>query len=995
MRTLEKDEAKRSVSHLVESFDRDLATIKKGTAGLEANVEDNYIKPLFAALNWNIHNEGLDHARQEWIVQYQLKRAGGRPDYLLRVWDESITRMRHVLIMEAKHPKYDIVRDARWISQAYLYAYSTLSRAERPERRVPLSLLTDFEEFRLFDCRDPEPLKTRDDPVPFNKRVIKGFDIKYTDYVDRFDDLWATFERSKVAQGSLGQWRLSDQNLKDARIPPDVAFLATLRGWRLELARSMYRNDKTLTEDILTSASQLYVNRLVFLKMLADKGIEEAYLDQLLARVSAAKTEEISFHQACSDIFASLDGLYNGSIFGQRVELDSVKVDNKVLKSILESIRPEKAIYSLDAMPVNVVGTMYEEFLGEVIRKQGKGITAEQKPEVRKAGGVYYTPQYIVDYIVEQTVAKLLADCKTPEEVAKLRICDPACGSGSFLLGVYDRLVSWHLDWFKAKVDEALAKGQALAAIQKKYRDAIHLIATDGGRSSYLLSLNIKLRRDILTNSVYGVDIDEQAVEVTRFSLSMKAVEGFRDRDELYADVDLFKTTVLPTLDGNIKCGNSLVGEDWFERQSLSIEDELRERRSLKPFDWRKEFPLVFGKGGFDAIVGNPPYGATLAETSRAYLQTKYKSYEYQLNSFSLFIERSLQQLKAFGKIGYIIPAVILNQHYFSKIRSVILTESAINILFLLGYRVFADAETGDTLILIARIEDARKNVVNCLSASELAQFPKPSSTQVEQHEFLGNDRHCLNFGSADEIMSKLSVSATPLGDISTCVMGIKPYQTGKGKPKQTKTIVQSRPFDVDHIIDTTYKQYIVGKDITRYSIVPKEPCYLKYGIWLAEPRPAAPFERVKIVCRQTSDCIVAAVDTSFYYNLNNVYNIEITKDTISIYYIIAILNSKLLKYAYFKIVGEKGRTFAEVKKVNLDRLPIKISSEKAFAEDIADKAKKLTNLQVLISGARTESDKKLYSSMADKLDREIDALVYQLYGLTEEEIAIVEEATK
>ena len=263
MQIIEKNEAKRSISKLVESFDRDLPTIKKGSASLEANVKDNYIKPLFAALNWNIHNQGLPHEREEWIVQYQLKRTGGRPDYLLRVWDESISRMRHVLIMEAKHPKFDIARDARWISQAYLYAYSTLSR---------------------------------DGPAPFNKRVIKGFDIKYTDYVDRFDDLWETFERSNVSKGSLDQWKLSDQDLKDARIPPDIAFLATLREWRLELAKSMYRNDKSLTEDILTSASQLYVNRLVFLKMLADKGIEEAYLDQLLARVSASKTEDISFH---------------------------------------------------------------------------------------------------------------------------------------------------------------------------------------------------------------------------------------------------------------------------------------------------------------------------------------------------------------------------------------------------------------------------------------------------------------------------------------------------------------------------------------------------------------------------------------------------------------------------------------------------------------------------------------------------------------------------
>jgi type I restriction-modification system DNA methylase subunit len=1034
---MKKDDSKRTLANLVDSFDRDLSTIKKGSTSLEANVEDNYIKPLFACLNWNIHNEGLPHEREEWIVQYQLKRSGGRPDYLLRVWDESISRMRHVLIMEAKHPKFDIARDARWISQAYLYAYSTLSRAERPERRVPLSLLTDFEEFRLFDCRDPEPLKTREDAAPFNKRVIKAFDIKYTDYVDRFDDLWDTFERTNVAQGSLNQWQITDQDLKNARLSPDLAFLATLREWRLELARSMYHNDKTLTEDILTAASQLYVNRIVFLKMLADKGIEEQYLDQLLARVSASKTEDISFHQACADIFESLDRLYNGSIFGHRVELDSVKVDNKVLKSILESIRPEKAIYTLDAMPVNVIGTMYEEFLGEVIRKSGRGIGAEQKPEVRKAGGVYYTPQYIVDYIVEQTVGKILADCEKPEDVSKLRICDPACGSGSFLLGVYDRLLSWHLSWYKRVIDEALDKGQAIAVVQKKYRNAVHLIRLDAEKTNYSLSLTTKLRRDLLTSCVFGVDIDEQAVEVTRFSLSMKAVEDFRDRDELYADVDLFKTTVLPNLDGNIRCGNSLVGEDWFEQQPLSLDDELRERKEVKPFEWKSEFPEVFAKGGFDAVVGNPPYFSVddtwgKKDPRLAYIKRRYPEV-YNDKTDVLFYFFALAIENCSNTIGFIVSRAFLEAFKANKLRGHIATKlDIVEIVDFRNYYVFDGIGITSSIIILRRNKKAPATIRRYIDVDHTPQLDTETNferTSVQQDQFT----EAIWTFSADHVESliaKIDAGNCPLENILVIGQGMQTGLNSVFGKLQAKDIgswgltdgqyfLRARNSDIEswHIADsgeyllyvedfTSFKELPLGvqehlrtheKDLKARAAYQRGDCEWWRYTW---PLHREYYSRAKILSPYMAKKNRFALDTDRrFLGLTDTTVLFDNGQPESMPYLLALLNSRLLTWRFKFMAKLKSGGILEYFWNNISKLPIKridlnSRSEKENHDTLANLADKCIKVAESNGIARTESDKKLFSVMAARLDSEIDALVYKLYGLTDEEIAIVEEAT-
>jgi len=310
--------------------------------------------------------------------------------------------------------------------------------------------------------------------------------------------------------------------------------------------------------------------------------------------------------------------------------------------------------------------------------------------------------------------------------------------------------------------------------------------------------------------------------------------------------------------------------------------------------------------------------------------------------------------------------------------------------LHLLKYRVFDQAEIGDTLIFTAEKGEPGSNHIVSFRSSHNVDIDSHSNIDVPQIDFAKNPRCEFLPGISNPILRKAYQSSVMLSTVASCVMGIKPYQTNKGKPKQTKDDVSNRPFDSNQRTDESYKQYIVGKDIHRYRILPVSKRFIKYGVWLAEPRPHAPFEREKIVCRQTADHIIAAIDNSGLYNLNNVYNIEPTAD-ISSLYLLGLLNSRLFRYFYYEIVGERGRTFAEVKKVNLEKLPICIS-KMDLIKQVEKDVKEIVKLYSLLASLKSEADISSYSRTISDLDADVDQIVYRIYDITPDEIAEIED---
>jgi len=346
----------------------------------------------------------------------------------------------------------------------------------------------------------------------------------------------------------------------------------------------------------LNFAVQQTIDRVVFLRICEDRGIEN------YGRLMALQNGN-NVYKRLFQLFRKADEKYNSGLFHfkkekSRENFDNLTpnliIDDKELKSIFKNLYYPDSPYEFSVLPADILGRVYEQFLGKIIRLTSKHrAIIEEKPEVRKAGGVYYTPTYIVNYIVKQTVGKLVKDKKPGPRgaVSKLKILHPACGSGSFLLGAYQYLLDWHRDQYVNDDPEKWAKGKT-PRLYRTYKEEWRLTTDE--------------RKRILLNNIYGVDIDPQAVEVTKLSLLLKVLEG-EDEQSIGKQMALFQERVLPDLADNIKCGNSLIGPDFHEIQQMSLLDE-EEMYRVNAFDWEAEFSKIMQAGGFDAVIGNPPY---------------------------------------------------------------------------------------------------------------------------------------------------------------------------------------------------------------------------------------------------------------------------------------------------------------------------------------------------------------------------------------------------
>src|SRR5690554_4152588 len=710
---------------------------------------------------------------------------------------------------------------------------------------------------------------------------------------------------------------------------------------------------------------------------------------------------------------------YNGGLFKPNEVLDTVIVDDDLLYKHTLKLSE----YDFDSeVDVNILGHIFENSLNEIdeVKAELEGTVVDKSTSKRKKDGVFYTPKYITKYIVENTVGKLCEEKKAELEIIdedyitdkkrqkktikglvdklttyrgwllQLTICDPACGSGAFLNQALDFLILEH-----KYIDELQAK---------LFGDA--MVLSD-------------VEKSILENNLFGVDLNEESVEIAKLSLWLRTAQPNRKLNDL---------------SNNIKCGNSLIDDP--------------DVAGDKAFNWQQEFPKIFAKGGFDVIIGNPPYGAELPSNHKSFLENTFVTFEYQVNTYVLFYEKGFNLLKRNGVLGFITPATFTYQHYFSKLRNFIQNykQIAISKYF---YEVFEDADIGDSVTWITqKVENDKSDILIqiCINKEDSLKFAQPKKYE----DFINLKDKTYILSSTGLNLSKLEKDTIPLGDLTNIIVGIKPYQTGKGKPKQTKEDVKIKNFTTTKKIDDTYIQCIIGKDFHRYCFLQEPNMYLKYGEWLAEPRESAPFfDDEKIILRQTSDSLIGTLDTDKRINLNNVYNIGKIDDKYSLKYIMTLLNGKLLNLFYQNISQEKGRTFAEVKKVYLTKLPIKIVSyniqilfiEKAdvmlnlntelqtasqkFIRTLQRKfealdklSKKLENWYELTYAEFIKELKKqkitlslgeeaewedyflteqqkavVLKTQIDQTDKEIDQMVYEIYGLTEDEINIVENS--
>ena len=1016
-----KVEAKSGIIKLVEDFKRNQSRLRHEA---EAQIENNFIRPLFKYLNWNTTNAGLAVADYEFVVN-RTGRGGKRPDYTLQLDGQ------HLLVMDAKQVKYDM-HDPRWLNQVYAYGYSTQNLA--PVRRIDFAVLTDFEEFVVLDCtlhvNDPKALR--------NLLVLNW---TCDDYINQFDRFWDLFERENMrrtartrqSDAPRGLWELalSPRKVKANRLPPDKAFLADMdndqNGWRVRLAKDMKKLNPMADGTLITAAVQLLIDRLIFVKALSDREIEDDYLEQLAETVEKDGLEQSDsgWFNACRNIFEKLDRFYNGSIFKSRPELEAVAVTNKTVRDIIRSLQPENSPYNFAVLPVEILGTIYERFLGRVVRTTEQRVKIEEKPEVRKAGGVYYTPQYIVEYIVKNTVGKLLEACKTPADAAKLKILDPACGSGSFLVGAYAFLIDWHIKYFDSK------KKLSAADRADAYYDS-------DGR----VRLTARLKRQILINNLFGVDIDQQAVEVTRFSLSLKALEDTR-REELYEERSLFKETVLPDLNNNIKCGNSLIGPDYFSGKMFPDSEELRR---VNPFDWQREFPVIFSSDGFDAIIGNPPYvrQETLGDAFKSYVKEKYDSYAGTADLYIYFIEQSLKLLRENGHFGFICSNKWMRSNYGHPLRDLIIKESKIEQIIDFGeLPVFQGAATFPAILLLKKEKTKEQHFIYApikrLDFVSLSDEISQIGENLSENSVMGNN-WTLASNREVELFEKMRKNGIPLGEY----VSKKIYRgilSGLNEAFVIDRETRDRLISEDKKNVELIKPLICGDDVRKYIInfrkqyiilIPKGWTRKKMGTvqdpwnWFHHNYPAVAsylepfaqkaqkrqdkgdywwelracdyyglFEQPKIVYPDIAKESRMTIDYNGLYFGNTVYFIPIED-----LYLLGVLNSSLI-FHYFKrnatVIGDADKSgrlrwfSQDVLKLPIRKIDFSKTSDKQMHNKIIQMVKCMLDLTKKRSMSRSEKDKELLQRQIDATDREIDRIVYKLYGLTGNEIKIVE----
>jgi len=938
------------IKNLVQRFGEQLDVYRSGSYN-ETPVRRDFIDPFFKALGWDIDNEaGYAETYRDVIHEDKVTVEGKSksPDYSFRVGG-----MRKFFV-EAKKPSVSIKNDKEPAFQLRRYGWSG---------KLPVSILTDFEELAIYDCTLKPAL---------TDSASKGRINYYTfdQYVDKWDEIEELFSKKAVLKGSFD--RFADKK-KRGTTTVDEDFLLEIEKWRQTLASSIFKQNN-ITPRNLNYAVQMTIDRIIFLRICEDRGIEP------YGRLEKLKNSKDIYKKLVS-IFKDADDKYNSGLFhfdenenGDVSERDRItlklKIEDAPLQEMLSGLYFPNP-YEFSVIPADILGQVYERFLGKVIDVVGENVIIEEKPEVKKSGGVFYTPTYIVDYIIKHTLEEILKT-KTPKQVEKLRILDPACGSGSFLIVAFQRLLDWHLAYYEANGGMA------------KFKRVLQPTQTGG------LRLTTAERKRILLANIYGVDIDSQAVEVTKLSLLLKVLEG-ENIESINSQFKLFHERALPDLGSNIKCGNSLVGSDFYAQANLpelSEDDHYR----INTFDWSGEYPAVFKNGGFDVVIGNPPYifarGENFTSHEKEYFYKKFKQQNYQLNTYPIFIEHGIDLLREEGVFGFITPNNWLTISTLKKFRDYLISNVGDLRIVSYKYKVFDGANVDTATITLRKCKPTKIALLASSKPDEMDLVREYSSNELLA---LKSISFSSGGSGSDEIIEKMNFFPR-LGSVANIKSGLKAYQVGKGKPVQTSEVKNGRRFHASSALNGTFGRYLQGVDVKRY-LLDWSGEWLSYGDWLAEPRRSAPFEGMRILVRQIPSkrpyMINACIAADLYYNdINSMVVFPKTDAGADLKVILGLLNSKLLSFWFDQTYQKLQRGIFPQFKVNeLEQFPMALNP--SLNLKIVEKVDQIIALQrPLESGINRIAESRIRS-----LNAQLDELACQAFGITDEERKQIEEA--
>ncbi len=975
-----KEQAYEKIAQLVERFSEHVEEYKRNGYN-EHQTRIDYINPFFKALGWDIDNEqGYAEAYREVIHEDKIKVGSSTkaPDYGFTLFGQ------RKFFVDAKKPAINIKSDIAPAFQVRRYGWSA---------KVPISIVTDFEEFSIYDCTKK--------PKPTDKASVARIKyITYDQYLDEFDFFWDIFAKENLPKGRFDKYVKSDTRKKGTATVDDE-FLKSIEQWRIYLATTIAPRNKPLNEDEINYAVQKIIDRILFLRMCEDRGVEQ------YGELKKA-AEKGNIYQNLFALYRMADDKYNSGLFDFKEDkiTPTLTVDNKVMKNIIKELYYPNCEYEFSVMPADILGSVYERFLGKTIRlTKAHYAKIEEKPEVRKAGGVYYTPKYIVDYIVKNTVGKLI-EGKTPKQVEKIRICDPACGSGSFLIGAYQFLLDRHLKYYTEK-------------LPKKKKDSP--LTPDG-------NLTTAEKKRILLNNIFGVDIDAQAVEVTKLNLLLKALEG-ETQASISRQMTLFHERVLPNLGSNIKCGNSLIGNDFYDNQLDMFPDQMKK---INAFDWEEAFPEIFKQGGFDAVIGNPPWvRQELISEHKGYFETHYRTYHGVADLYQYFIEKGISILNEKGYFSYIVASKWLRAKYGLPLRKWLKEQTIHKLIDFGDLSVFRSATTYSSIIIASKSTKSNKKVpvveIGTLEFENLGQYIKEHERIISK-DLLDNNGWSLKNEAELNLIKKLNENCMPLGTF----VNKKIYRgvlTGYNKAFVIGSDTRKTLIKADPINNEIIKPFLVGKDIKRYQ-PPTSDKYLIFtrrGIdinkypaiksYLSEfkenltPKPTSwkggkwpgrkpgkyewyeiqdtvdyykEFDETKILWPGISREVAAfTLDENKYYGNDN-NQLIITDDK----FLLGILNSKVSKFFLTNICDKVQGGFYRLKIIYVEQIPIPKTRNPEVEKLVAS----ILKLNKQLQATKLETQRQQIQRTIDHTEKKIDELVYGLYGLSEKEIEIINE---
>jgi len=1053
-----KNTAPASIQKLVETFEKNLPEYQSRKN--ETELRREFLDKFFTALGWDVDNlQGAREAEKEVAHEFSVEIDGQqkKADYAFRIKRDSSIVEKFDFLVEAKKPSVKIETNLDAAFQIRRYGWSA---------GIPINILTDFEHFAVYDCRVKPKYGEK---AILNRQML----FHYKEYIEKWDEIVSLFSPEAIRAGSLGEYVKS---IKGKRGTADVDddFLQEIERWRELLAKNIASNNEWIDISGLNYAVQMIIDRIIFLRICEERSIEpENQLSDLVTQSPTALAsrgtspkfdgtsvefgggrEGVVYKELCS-LFKRADTKYNSGLFhfakesGEASRADDLTlrlvIDDKTLKDIILNLYYPKSPYAFLYIPSDILGQVYERFLGKVIRlTDGHRAKVEEKPEVRKAGGVFYTPTFIVTYIVINTLGKLLVGL-TPKEAAKLKIVDPACGSGTFLLGAFEYLLVWHLKWYSENDPEKWVKNKVLVKVGADYR------------------LTTAKKKEILLNNIYGVDIDAQAVEVTKLSLLLKVLENASGQLELGME------RILPDLGDNIKCGNSLVDEDYFEGKLIVDEEE---RTRVNAFDWQQAFPEVFAQGGFDVVVGNPPYIRIQAMQEWASEQVEYFKRKYKAATkgnydiYVVFIEKALSLLNTKGKLGFILPHKFFNAQYGEPARELISQGKHISKIVHFGdQQVFDGATTYTCLLFLNKQSQDEFEFTKVSDLENWRDFQTQTSEVFETSEVSGTI-NAANINSAEwnfsvgesaGLFEKLSQMPVKLGGLTHLFVGLQTdaddvFIVEEIKRQNNKVLCLSKYTGKEHWFEDEHlKPFLKGSlnirryyfsDATKRLIFPystiedksvlidaktyqqKYPLtwvYLEecksrlsarnkgkmgkdwYGYVYKKNHTRFDSPKLLVPSLATGSCFSADLAGKYYFvgsggGGGGGYGISLSPDMeIHYLYLLGILNSKLIS-EYLKTISTTFQHgYIALNRQYIEQLPIRAinfndPAEKSAHDKIVSLVESMLSFHKSLASAQSPHEKERLERQIKSTDMGIDKLVYELYGLSEEEIKIVEQ---